>query len=102
MVEPKLETENDHSAASENDDWSESDLTAPATPHDPHQHHHQQHTHQAQVPPNQHLGPPQQQQHHPQQHQQQAAVTAAAAVVAAAGAQSFGTTTPFRKNIRKS
>ncbi len=35
MVEPKLETENevDGSAASENEEWSDADLTGPTTPH---------------------------------------------------------------------
>lgn len=67
VVEPKLETENevDGSAASENEEWSDADLTGPTTPHQT----------QAGVTA--------------------AAVAAAAVAAAAVAAQSFASTAPF-------
>lgn len=73
-VAPKLETENDGSAASENEEWSDADLTGPTTPH------------QAQ--------PHQTQAHQTQAHQ--VGVTAAAVAAAAVAAQSFASTAPYR------
>ncbi|XP_057378296.1 longitudinals lacking protein, isoforms A/B/D/L-like [Daphnia carinata] len=89
---PKLETENEGSAASENEEWSDADLTGPTTPHQPQAHPAQ--THQTQAH--------QTQTHQPQPHQTQAHQTqthqvgvTAAAVAAAAVAQSFATTAPY-------
>lgn len=81
-VAPKLDTENDGSAASENEEWSDADLTGPTTPHQAQPHQTQSHQTQA---------------HQTQAHQ----VTAAAVAAAAVAAQSFASTTPYRMKCFK-
>jgi hypothetical protein len=78
-VAPKLETENEGSAASENEEWSDADLAGPATPHQAQPH--QTQTHQTQA-------------HQTQAHQ--VGVTAAAVAAAAVAAQSFASAAPYR------
>ncbi|XP_032795378.2 longitudinals lacking protein, isoforms N/O/W/X/Y isoform X1 [Daphnia magna] len=105
---PKLETENESSVASENEEWSDADLTGPTTPHQPQAHPAQTHQTQAHQTQAHQPQPHQTQAHQTQAHQtqthqtqthqtqtHQVGVTAAAVAAAAVAAQSFASTTPY-------